>query len=200
MKYNQLNQKEKYYTNGKIAQYIDAYIRQHKVWTPEQMLESFVEKLDAIVQCGEFNRHYEDGIEVWTSEGGDKWLLTASGQALALERMQKKYEKDKPIARANSPIVERVRLGYGWEKSKYFDISYGLKGGHNFIETEELKKYPHRPWVVSHVEQQFHDLYETNLPDVLEILSTSPIEKKFYEYWLENYHHFAILNDRRFGQ
>jgi hypothetical protein len=26
MKYNQLNQKEKYYTNGKIAQYIDAYI------------------------------------------------------------------------------------------------------------------------------------------------------------------------------
>lgn len=188
MEYNELDQKNKYYANGKIAQFIDAYIRQHKVWTPEQMLESFVEKLEAILKSGEFNRHYEGGKEVWTSEIADSWLISASGKAFALGRMEKKYEKDKPVARANSPIVERVRLGYRWNESKFFDIAYGLKHGFNFVETEELKKYPHRPWVVDHVDQQLQDLYETNLPSVLEALSTSPIEKMFYEHWVNNFY------------
>lgn len=178
--YAKMNPRDRNYANGKIAQFMDAYIRQHKVWAPDQMLEAFREKMQQTVEDGEFTRSFERNEEVWNSETADFWLLSNDGQALAHERMQKKYEKDKPVARANSPIVERVRFGHGWDKDKFFDISYGLKGGYNFIETDELKKYPHKPWVVSHVEQQLHDLYKTSLPDVLKLLSTSPIEKAFF--------------------
>lgn len=167
---------------------MDAYIRQHKVWTPDQMLESFVEKLERSVAGGEFNKDYESGAEVWSSEKADRWLISEEGEALAHGRMIKKYEKDKPIARANSPIVERVRFGLHWDKSKYFDISYGLKGGYNFVETEELKKYPYRPWTIRHVDHQLNNLFRVSLPDVFQLLCTSPLERSFYEYWLNNYY------------
>lgn len=188
MEYASLDKRNKNYLNGKIAQFMDAYIRQHKVWTPEQMLDSLVEKMQETVAKGQFAAEFDGSVEVWNSEVSDRWLLSDHGQDLALERMQKKYVKDKPVAKANSPIVERVRFGLGWDEAKFFDISFGLKGGYNFIETIELKKYPYKPWVVSHVEQQLNDLYGTNLSEALEVLSTSPIEKTFYKYWLENYY------------
>lgn len=188
MEYASLDQRSKNYVNGKIAQFMDAYIRQHKVWTPEQMLEALVEKMQQDVSDGYCHTEYVRGVEVWNSVVADHWLLSDHGQSLALARMQKKYEKDNTVAKANSPIVERVRFGLSWDESKFFDISFGLKGGSSFVETEELKKYPYKPWVVSHVEQQLKDLYGTNLSDVLEFLSISPIEKAFYEYWLHNYY------------
>lgn len=188
VEYVSLDKRNKNYLNGKIAQFMDAYIRQHKVWTPDQMLESLVDKMQENVTKGQFTIEYEGGIEVWISEFSDRWLLSDHGQELALERMNKKYAKDKPIAKANSPIVERVRFGMGWDETKFYDISFGLKDGYNFIGTEELKKYPFKPWVVSHVEQQLNDLYDTNLSEALVSLSTSPIEKTFYKYWLENYY------------
>jgi len=152
------------------------------------MLDALDEKMHETITKGHFNIEFEGGVEIWNSEASDHWLLSTHGQELALERMQKKYEKDKPVAKANSPIVERVRFGLGWDESKFFDISFGLKDGYNFVETEELKKYPHKPWVVNHVEQQLKDQYGTSLPEVLTLLSTSPIEKAFYEYWLNNYY------------
>ena len=177
------------YANGKIAQFMDAYIRQHKVWTPEQMLESFIEKLEETIQKRHFNTEYDNGEVVWSSEKMDRWLGSAKGQILAKERMVKKYEKDKPIAIADSPLVERVRFGFYWDKSKYFDISYGLKLGSSYVETEELRNYPHRPWIVSHVEQQLGELYKCDLSTLFGTLCRSPIEQAFYEYWLENYYH-----------
>lgn len=189
MQYESFDKRSQNYLNGKIAQFMDAYIRQHKVWTPEQMLEAFIEKMHEIVLSGECRVDYEEGIEVWSSEISDSWLFSADGQALAFDRMQKKYEKNKPIARANSPIVERVRFGLSWDQSKYFDISFGLKqGSPNYIETTELEKYPHKPWVVSHVEQQLNDIYGVNLSIALELLSTSAIEQAFYKHWLKNYY------------
>lgn len=188
MKYSDLESHNRNYINGKISQYVDAYIRQHKVWTPDQMLESFADKMKSLVEQGQHTICYEHGVESWTSKISDKWLLSKEGQTLAYERMTKKYKKDKPIAIANSPIVERVRFGYSWDNSKSFDIGYGLKNGYNFIGTEELKKYPYKPWTISHVEQQLQELYKTNNPSVLNLLSTSPIEQLFYQYWLDNYY------------
>ena len=188
MEYNSLGNRDKNYINGKISQFMDAYIRQYKVWTPEQALEAFVEKLAEIVGKEAFNKQYENGMVIWTSEVADTWLLSDESRTLAYVRMNKKYEKDKPIARANSPIMERVRFGYSWEKSKFFDISFGLKDGFNFIGTEDLKKYPFRPWTISHVEQALNQIYGISLPDVFRLLSVSHIEQAFYEYWLENYY------------
>lgn len=188
MDYSNLDKRTRNYINGKISQFMDAYIRQHKVWTPEQMLESFIEKMEELVSAGSFNKHYEDGALVWTSKLADDWIISKKGKSLSFERMSKKYKKDKPVARANSPIVERVRFGYSWDKSKFFDISFGLKGGYNFIETDDLKKYPYKPWVIRHVEQQLDELYGVDLTYILEILSTSPIEKQFYKYWLNHYY------------
>lgn len=188
VEYASLDKRSKNYLNGKIAQFMDAYIRQHKVWTPDQMLDALVEMMQGNITGAHFNSEFVGGVEVWNSEISDRWLLSDHGQELALERMQKKYEKDKPVAKANSPIVQRVRFGLGWDDSKFFDISFGLKGGFNFVETEELKKYPYKPWVVSHVEQQLNNLYDMSLADVLALLSTSPIEKAFYEYWLNKYY------------
>lgn len=188
MEYDSLGKRDRNYINGKISQFTDAYIRQYKVWTPEQMLEAFVERLAEIVEKRSFNKHYEAGIEIWTSEVADEWLLSGKGQALSYERMNKKYEKDKPVAKANSPIVERVRFGYSWQESKFFDISFGLKDGYNFIDTENLKKYPFKPWTINHVEHELHKKYGISLPEIFRLLSVSPIEKAFYEYWLENYY------------
>lgn len=188
MEYTSLEKRNKNYINGKIAQFMDAYIRQHKVWTPEQMLDSLVEKMQETILNGHFAAEFEKGVKVWNSELSDRWLISDHGQVLAHERMKKKYAKDKPVAKANSPIVERVRFGLGWDVTKFFDISYGLKDGYNFIETEELKNYHYKPWLVSHVEQQLNDLYSTNLSETLDALSTSPIEKAFYKYWLANYY------------
>lgn len=188
MEFADLDQKDKRYTNGKIAQFMDAYIRQNKVWTPEQMLESFIENQEEQIKKGYFNKDYDGEKEIWNSEFADRWLLTTDGKSFALARMTKKYDKDKPIAKANSPIVERVRFGHYWDNTNYYDISYGLKGGHNFIETEELKKYPHKPWTISHVEQKLNELYKSTLPQVLEKLSASPIEKMFYMHWLDHFY------------
>jgi len=188
MDYSDLDKKEKNYINGKISQFMDAYIRQHKVWTPEQMLESFIEKIEDLVKQGNFNKRYEDSTFVWSSQLADEWIISKKGRSLSFERMKKKYKKDKPVARANSPIVERVRFGFSWDKSKFFDISFGLKDGYNYIETDDLKKYPFKPWVIKHVEQQLDEHYGIDIPHILKQLSTSPIEKQFYKYWLDNYY------------
>lgn len=166
---------------------MDAFIRQHKVWIPEQMFEEFQTQLREAVSKKQFNRSYKCGVEVWNSSVSDKWLLSEEGQKVCIERMQRKYEKDTPIARANSPIVERVRFGLFWDQTMFFDISFGLKLGHSYIETEKLKKYPHTPWSILHVQEQLNSLYQSNLENALKSLSNSPIEIAFYKYWLENY-------------
>ena len=44
---------------------------------------------------------------VWSSQIADEWIISTDGEILSFEKMKKKYEKDKPVAVANSPIVER---------------------------------------------------------------------------------------------
>lgn len=189
MDYDNLETKNKHYVSGKISQYMDAYIRQNKVWTPEQMQESFYLHMQEQINKGWFKlSNYVDGQFLESSERLDRWLLTQEGIDTAYVRMSKKYEKDKKVAKADSPIIERLRFGHYWDNSVNYDIAYGLKDGHNFIPTEELKEYPHKAWSIAHVEQQLKDKYSTNLPAALAALSSSYIEVVFYKYWLNYYY------------
>ncbi len=157
MKYSDLDKRYKHFLNGKISQYMDAYIRQHKVWTPEQMHADFFLKVEDEISKSEYARYFKDGIETWTSEYPMKWLMSEQGKALALEKFKMKYEKDKPIADRNSPLVERVRFGFRWADSKYFDLSFGLKNGYNFIDTKALENLHLIPWSIKHVNEQLNE-------------------------------------------
>lgn len=74
------------------------------------------------------------------------------------------------------------------DKSKYFDINFGLKDGHNFIETNELKNLSVIPWTIEHVNNELDEKYDTNIVECLNKLSTSHLEKIFIEYWTKHYY------------
>lgn len=173
MKFSDLEKKDKDYVNGKVSQFIDAYVRQHQVWAPDQMLEGFVNKItNATLNYNPIN----------------KWLITDYGKSFAIEKMQKKYSKDTVIAKQISPIIQRVRFGLKWKESFSFDITFGKNNNKLNISTTELRQLTYQPWTVNHVNQQLTDLYNKKLVDTFEPLCKSPIEIIFYKYWIENYH------------
>jgi len=186
--YDELNKRTKNYINGKISQYMDAYIRRHRVWSPEQMFESFVNEMKEQVRNRRFSISYEDGKPVWSSEEADIWLLSKNGREFVLERMIKKYNRYKEMARRNSPIVERIRFGYKHRDSKFFDISFGLVNGQSYVKLENIKRYPFAAWTIDHVEDELRKKYNVNLVQVLGLLSKSPIEQLFYQHWLCYYY------------
>ncbi len=188
MKYSDLDKRYKHFVNGKISQYMDAYIRQHKVWTPEQMHIDFFLMVDVENSRSEYTRYFEKGIETWTSEYPMKWLTSKEGKELALEKFKLKYEKDKPIADRKSPLIERVRFGFRWADSKYFDLNFGLKNGYNFIDTKALEKLQLIPWSIEHVNKQLREKYGCDLIHCLNELSLSHLERKFAQYWIQNYY------------
>ncbi len=189
MEYSELETKDKRHLNGRLSQFMDAYIRQHKVWTPEQMHSDLFDKIEDEISKRRFTRETRAKEIIWTSEPAIKWLNTKTGRQHTLERFQKKYEKDKPIADRKSPLVERVRFGLNWGVDNYFDINFGLKGGYNFIETDELKKLDLTPWTIQHVNHELSERYNTDLIKCLKKLSTSHLEKLFIDYWIRNYYH-----------
>ena len=187
MTYESLSTKDKQHLNGKISQFMDAYIRQHRVWTPKQMHESFHEKIDSEIQVGSYTSLNRDGIK-WTGELAINWLSTELGKEYTLKKFNVKYEKDKPIADRKSPLVERIRFGFDWGNKKQYDISYGLKGKHDFIETDELYKLNNIPWTIQHVNEQLKLKYNENISTILPNLCESHLEKLFQEYWVKNYY------------
>jgi hypothetical protein len=188
MKYSDLDQRYKRFLNGKLSQYMDAYIRQHKVWTPEQMHTDFYLMIEDEISRSIYTISFKDGIVDWTSEYPTNWLMSDEGKKLALEKFTKKYEKDRPIADRKSPIVERVRFGFRWESAKYYDLNFGLKSGYNYIETKELENLKLIPWSVEHVNKQLEETYSCDLIHCLNTLSTSYLEKKFAQHWISNYY------------
>ena len=167
---------------------MDAYIRQHKVWTPKQMHESFFEKVQEEVDSNSFTYEQRDSEITWTSEPAIRWLNTENGQKLAMDRFTKKYEKDKPVADRKSPLVERVRFGLNWDNTKYGDINFGLKGGYNFIGVKELESLTVLPWTIEHVNNELESKYEKDLLYYLNNLSTSYLEKIFAEHWVKEFY------------
>lgn len=194
--FNELQKTQKNFLNGKISQFMDSYIRQHKVWTPEQMQVDFELKINEQIRTGYYLPDSEYP-ELHTTEiehflkirlEGIKWLLTENGKKLSLNRFNKKYKKNKPIATRKSPIKERIRFGLKWNKDKFFDISFGLKDSFRFIETKELEKIEFLPWSIEHVNSELKEKYNSNILECLEKLSTSHLEKIFVDYWKKNYY------------
>lgn len=190
-----LEQTERNFLNGKIAQYMDAYIRQHKVWTPTQMQSDFIEKIvyelendylpePALIKYNTPEKEKFTKKRVKTVE----WLLTDCGKEFSLNRFKKKYLKHKPIADRKSPLVERVRFGLKWDEKKYYDINFGLKDKHRFRETIELENIKYLLWTVEHVNTELKQKYNCNIVDCFEQLSNSFLEKKFIGFWRKNFY------------
>lgn len=85
-------------------------------------------------------------------------------------------------------MIERMRFGYRWEKSKFFDINYGLKNGSDFEKTDAVENIVLFPWSIEHVENELKEKYNKDLECVFKLLCESPIGKNFYEHWRENFY------------
>jgi len=185
MEYNELSTKEKQSVNGKIAQYMDVYIRQNKVWTPEQMCFDFLHEKNE-----EYNTKWfatiADGVRRVTLKNSLSWLISPIGQKYVLERMNNKYIKDNDIAIRENPITERVRFGI-WPDNLY-DISFGLKGtsGFNRMTTEELRSIKYSAWTVEHVEDVLQKKYSKTLRNIYNDLPMIHYEIDFSEYWFDH--------------
>jgi hypothetical protein len=187
--YKDLKQEQKWYVNGVIGKYMDSYIRDHLVWTPEQMYHDFIEYLKGFHNKGWYGKKsFINGEWVFENKEEELWMVSEDAKEYIMSRFQKKYEKNQKLARKKGPLLDRIRLGLKWNKDLFFDINYGLyKGTHNYIKTEIVEGEKLIPWTIAHVNKELEE-YNTDLPSVLRNLSTSYIEKKFYEYWIENYY------------
>jgi len=188
MKYSNLISKEKNHLSGKIGKFMDDYIRRNQLWNPKQMLEAFMQKIEDEIQKGLYTVFYFGvGMEL-SMERAIKWLKTSEGRELVMNRMIKKYEKDVDIANNKKPIIERVFFGKKWSKSEFYMVNYGMKTMAGYVPMEEFRKLKDIPWSVGFLNKELIQ-YNKSFKDVLEQLSESHLEKKFYKYWLEKYYH-----------
>lgn len=189
MKYNELESEQKMHVNGVLAQFMDNFIRNNLTWTPEQMYVALYEEISEQHKKGYYGcSMYVDGE--WTTPYyvGNAWITSEDAKEYILDKFNKKYEKNKKLARVKAPMVERLRFGFWWEKDRFYDISWGLKDKYNFEKTEIVENAKEIPWSIEHVEKQLQAEYGKNLKDVLMELSESPIEKQFFEEWLKRYY------------
>lgn len=188
MHYHELENRDRNYINGKLSRFMDAYIRQNKVWTPAQMHESFFEMITKELSNNWFTTDCSASKVAWSSENAIRWLTSDNGSEFALVKFRKKYEKDKPIALRKSPLVERVRFGLGWDESKYYDVNFGLKGGYDFIGTKNLENLQYIPWSIEHINSELATKYDSTLITCLSKLSTSHLEVLFVDYWKTHFY------------
>ncbi|MFI8651565.1 hypothetical protein KZA05_04510 [Bacillus amyloliquefaciens] len=194
MKYQDFSQGQKRYINGVLGKYMDSYVREHLIWTSEQMYHDFIEYLRSFHKKGWYGKQsYKNGVYYFINKEEELWMVSEHAEEFILSRFQKKYEKNLTLARKKGPLVDRVRLGYRWNENLFYDLNYGLyKGSHNYKKTEIVEGESLIPWSIEHVNTELAD-YDTDLISVLEALSTSPIEKMFYQYWIDNYYKKDIL-------
>jgi len=185
-KFEELPKKAQNYINGKVAQYMDVYVRRKLVWTPDQMLEDFTQYLEELIKTNVWTE-WSDPEDRRICEAADDWILSPAGKQFAITRMRRKYEKDKDIAAKRGTIVDRVRFGKWWESENYFDIGFGLKES-NHVSLDEFRQIHFTPWSIEHLDTELLSKYTISLEDAIRQLSTSPIEIMFYEYWLSHYY------------
>lgn len=188
LKYNEMNQSEKWYINGVLGRYMDKYVRDHLVWTPEQMYSDFIDYLTDFHEQGWYGKKaYEKGVWSFPNKKEELWMVSENARQHIMDSFTRKYNKNKKLARKKGPLVDRVRLGYKWDNDSFYDIGYGLQAGtHNYMKTEIVEGETLIPWSIAHLNYEL-ERYNSNLEELLVKLSKTPIEKQFYEYWLENY-------------
>jgi hypothetical protein len=189
MEYQDFSQEQKWYINGVLGKYMDTYVRDHLIWTAEQMFHDFIDYLSSFHKKGWYGkRYYKNGVHSFPNKEEELWMVSKDAEEYILSRFQKKYEKNFKLARKKGPLIDRVRLGYRWNDDNFFDINYGLyKGSHNYKRTDIVEGESLIPWTIEHVNSELAG-YNTDLKNILDSLSTSPIEKMFYEHWIENYY------------
>lgn len=189
MDYNELEQGNKWYINGVLGKYMDSYVRTHLIWTPEQMYQDFIIYLKSSHDKGWYGKKSRiDGEWVFTNKFEELWMASDESEDHIMASFHRKYEKNKKLARRKGPLIDRVRFGLNLDGDKSYDINFGLyKGTHNYMNTEIVEGETLIPWSISHVDEKLKG-YNTSLPMVLNQLSRSPIEKVFFDYWLDNYY------------
>ncbi|WP_339797863.1 DUF559 domain-containing protein [Paenibacillus sp. FSL R5-0744] len=188
MKYKDLTQEEKWYVNGVLGKYMDKYVRDHLVWTPEQMYSDFIDYLTKFHEQGWYGKQFfENGVGIYKNKKEELWMVSEGGREHIMDSFTRKYNKNQKLARKKGPLVDRVRLGYRWDNDSFFDFGYGLQSGtHNYKKAEIVEGETLIPWTIAHVNHEL-ERYGTNLEELLIKFSKSPIEKHFYKYWLNNY-------------
>lgn len=195
-KFNEFTQFQKNFISGKISQFTDVYLRKNKVWTPNQILSDFVDKIQQnitenyYVTEEKYRKYLTDKniIDEQLTLEAIHWLLTENGNVHSLNKFSEKYNKHIKIADERSPLIQRVRFGLKWENNLFFDVNFGLKSGYEHIAIEELENILYKPWTIEHVNNQLLQNYNTNLLDCLESLSTSYLERKFVNYWKRKFY------------
>jgi hypothetical protein len=186
MKFNELEKKQQNHVNGVLAKYMDQYIREHLVWTPEQMYCDLVTELKKEHSKGWYgNKFYINGEGVFIFKEGNLWMVTDDAKDFIIDRFNKKYEKNKKLARKKSPLIDRARFGLQWDKGLFYDINYGLKDEYNLEKMDIVESCNLIPWSIEHVEFELNNKYSTSLENILLNLSRSPIEVKFYKEWMK---------------
>jgi len=187
MKYSDLIKKEQQHLSGKIGKFMDDYIRRHQVWNPKQMYQDFMLKIEDEISQDLYTIFIKDyppgGLSM---KSAVIWLTTNNGRELVLTRMINKYEKERDVANRRKPIVEKVRFGKKWDSNQFYEITYGMKTSVGYIPMTEFKKLSDIPWSVGFVNMELSKIGKS-LEEILIQLSESPLEQKFYKYWLENY-------------
>ena len=186
---------QKNFLNGKIAQFIDVYIRKNKVWSAEQIHSDFLEKVNFEIENKVYSVEpkYENYIteenkkELEKKHSALNWLITENGKYLTLERFNQKLQNTKVIADRKSPIIDRLSFGFKNDEKLLFEINYGRSGKFSYLQSKELEKVIVNPWTIKHVTLELTEKYNCNIFNCLEKLSTSYLEKKFVEYWKLKY-------------
>lgn len=189
MNYSEFNQPQKWYVNGVLAKYMDTYIREHLIWTPEQMYHDLINYLTSNHKKGWYGKKtYIDGEWVFINKAEELWLVSKDAEAHIMEVFTRKYKKNLKLARTKGPLIDRLRFGYRWDDNLFYDINYGLqKGSHNYKKTDIVEGETLIPWTIEHVNAELSG-YDIDLPTVLTKLSRSPIEQLFYKHWLDKYY------------
>jgi hypothetical protein len=197
-----LNQAQKHRYSGLIGSFMDLYIRRNRVWSIEQVLEEFNNKINN--KYGYYNKSERslekikldsekyDGSGCSDFEDYEllKWILSPEGQEVTLSRIIKKFGKDKELASTVSPLVEKLSFGFWWDKTSHFEISFGRLDNKRSdpMKSSDLKGIKYVPWSIEHLEIELDKYYQCNLLDVHALLCESPIEKQFVEFWQENFY------------
>jgi hypothetical protein len=190
MKYEELGSDQKMHINGVISKFMDEFIRNNLIWTPEQMYVAFYKKIDAEHRNGWYgSKQMVNGKWVSPYYKGNFWLTTNDAKDYIMKKFETKYDKNTKLARKASPLVERARFGLKWNHQLFYDISWGLKNYYDFEKTDIVEKNNMIPWSITHIEHELQTKYGKTIKDVLLELSKSPTEKMFYEGWFSLYYH-----------
>ena len=95
MEYHDFSQEQKWYINGVLVKYMDTYVRDHLIWTPEQMYHVFIEYLRSFHKKGWYGKQsYKNGVYSFLNKEEELWMVSEDAEEFILSRFQKKYEKN----------------------------------------------------------------------------------------------------------